>query len=204
MNQIVILCGKSCSGKDTLAKELLKTGEFVSCVSHTTRPMRSNETDRVDYYFLNDEEFDKMSSEDLFVEFREYKTIQDGEDAIWKYGVSREELVRVLKENNICVVLDLKGARDFIDYCGSKNVLVYYIHTKDKIRIVRARARDINYNGYEYARRNRADKKDFSMHNVRQLTDNILINNRESDIKDNLDIIMRMVNESKDMVTSSN
>jgi len=44
---LICLCGKSGTGKDTLAR---LTG-LTTVVSHTTRPMREGETDGVDYHF---------------------------------------------------------------------------------------------------------------------------------------------------------
>lgn len=55
---IIVLLGKSSSGKDTVAKILSKTYEPV--VYYTTRPMRKGEVNGKDYYFVTKEEFDKL------------------------------------------------------------------------------------------------------------------------------------------------
>lgn len=53
--------GKSGCGKSTLERHLLECGlnHFKKVVSSTTRPIRPNEEDGQDYYFLTDEEFDQ-------------------------------------------------------------------------------------------------------------------------------------------------
>ena len=57
---IMAIMGKAGSGKDTLCRALLKEPEFLNAkpiISCTTRPIRDNETDGVDYHFLTNEEF---------------------------------------------------------------------------------------------------------------------------------------------------
>ena len=55
-NTIVVLCGKSSSGKDTLAS-YFKTQGYKFIISHTTRPMRENESEENPYYFISDKDF---------------------------------------------------------------------------------------------------------------------------------------------------
>lgn len=58
MIKIIALFGPSGSGKDTLARYIINnvenTHEIISC---TTRPKRDYEIDKIDYYFLTDEQF---------------------------------------------------------------------------------------------------------------------------------------------------
>ena len=75
---IIAICGKSASGKDTLAKWLVNylssLGLFVhNMVSCTTRPPRVNEEDGVDYYFLNDAEFKKLLKQKRFIEHTHFR-----------------------------------------------------------------------------------------------------------------------------------
>jgi guanylate kinase len=52
---IIALMGKAGSGKDTILHALLKQPAFKNAspiVSCTTRPMRENEKDGIDYHFL--------------------------------------------------------------------------------------------------------------------------------------------------------
>ena len=56
---IVALVGESGSGKDTLMREVVswKPKKFHEIISCTTRPMRENEKDGINYYFLSEQEF---------------------------------------------------------------------------------------------------------------------------------------------------
>ena len=50
---LLILAGKSASGKDTLLNELIKNQNFNPLVSTTTRPMREGENEGKEYFFVS-------------------------------------------------------------------------------------------------------------------------------------------------------
>ena len=52
---IIVLVGKTASGKTTVANELCKHHGYKRIVTYTTRPMRKNEVQDVDYHFISDE-----------------------------------------------------------------------------------------------------------------------------------------------------
>ena len=57
---IIAIMGKAGSGKDTLLKALLKEPQFKDAapiISCTTRPIRENERDGVDYHYITVEQF---------------------------------------------------------------------------------------------------------------------------------------------------
>ena len=55
-NFMILLCGKTSSGKTFLQKELIKIG-YKSIVTYTTRPPRNGEVDGIAYHFVTKEEF---------------------------------------------------------------------------------------------------------------------------------------------------
>ena len=62
-DQIDIYCilGRTCSGKDTVARLICENDDrFSQIVSYTTRPKRDSETDGVEHYFVSDEEFEEL------------------------------------------------------------------------------------------------------------------------------------------------
>ena len=69
---MIILVGASASGKTEVAKVLAKTFQMRKVITHTTRPMRENEIDGVDYYFVSREEFISLKKHNFFVETTEY------------------------------------------------------------------------------------------------------------------------------------
>ena len=51
---MVILIGKSASGKDTVAKRLIKDYGYQKIVTWTTRPMRPGEKQDITYHYTSD------------------------------------------------------------------------------------------------------------------------------------------------------
>ena len=66
---MIILSSPSGAGKTTLVKLLSKNKNFFISVSHTTRSPRSNETDGVDYFFIDKEKFQTLIDKNEFLEF---------------------------------------------------------------------------------------------------------------------------------------
>ena len=66
---MLVLSSPSGAGKTTIARELLARDDNLALsVSATTRPMRSSETEGVDYLFVDRARFDAMVAEDAFLE----------------------------------------------------------------------------------------------------------------------------------------
>ena len=68
---LLVLMGKSCSGKDTIANELVKYG-YEKFVSYTTRPMRDDEIQDQTYHFISEDEFISKINDGFFLEYRKY------------------------------------------------------------------------------------------------------------------------------------
>ena len=70
--KLVIISAPSGAGKTTIVKHLLDSGLNLSfSVSATTRPLRGNERDGEDYFFLTVTEFRKRVENNEFVEWEE-------------------------------------------------------------------------------------------------------------------------------------
>ncbi len=72
--QLIVVSGPSGCGKDTLISgvlEKMKNEAFLS-VSMTTRAMRPDDIDGVDYYFVDTAEFEKNIKEDKMLEYAKY------------------------------------------------------------------------------------------------------------------------------------
>jgi len=57
---MVILSSPSGAGKTTLINLLSKQNNFEISISHTTRKSRPNEIPNKDYYFINNDEFNRL------------------------------------------------------------------------------------------------------------------------------------------------
>ena len=65
---LLIISGPSGSGKDTIIDEIIKRDEkTIVSISMTTRAMRENEVDGVNYYFVSEEEFKKNIEKKYFL-----------------------------------------------------------------------------------------------------------------------------------------
>lgn len=67
----VVLCGPSGAGKSTLIKMLINKHpeKFYMAISHTTRPMRVNEVNGRDYFFISESEFLNKIDKNEFIEY---------------------------------------------------------------------------------------------------------------------------------------
>ena len=104
---IIVLVGKTASGKTTVANELCKNHGYKRIITYTTRPMRENEIQDVDYHFISDEQFNKMVENNEFTEYKRYNTAH----GVWSYGsviTSEQEL----SDDCYVIILTPQGLRD--------------------------------------------------------------------------------------------
>ena len=70
---LFVVAAPSGAGKSSLVKALLEIDAGVApSVSHTTRPPRGQEKHGREYFFLSDEEFDRMVERDLSLTLADY------------------------------------------------------------------------------------------------------------------------------------
>lgn len=63
---VLTIVGKTCSGKDTVAKHLERKYGIPNVCTYTTRPMRPDDIDGVSHHFITDEELHKFNPDDIF------------------------------------------------------------------------------------------------------------------------------------------
>ncbi len=67
---MMVISSPSGAGKTSLSRRLLEQDSLLQMsVSATTRPPREGEVDGTDYYFVGPTEFDRMTRDDLFLEW---------------------------------------------------------------------------------------------------------------------------------------
>lgn len=113
---IICIIGKTGTGKSTIAKELSKELGIPLIVSHTSRPMRSNEINGKDYYFVYDEYFEKHKSE--FIDLREY-TVANG--CKWKYGIHKKSIKR---GKDYIAVVDVIGFENLSKHYNTRAIIL--------------------------------------------------------------------------------
>lgn len=101
--QILIVSGPSGSGKSTLLGRLLKEeNDLYFSISSTTRAPRRGETESVNYYFINKDEFKKGIDAD---EFLEWAFVHGN-----YYGTSLKPVLKALEEGKIAIFdIDVQG-----------------------------------------------------------------------------------------------
>ena len=175
---VIILTGKSCVGKDSVRRELEKYG-YNNIVSYTSRPVRENEIDGIDYNFVNRSQFEKMITTEQMIEYRTYNTLVNNIPDKWYYGLKKEKLD---PKGCYVVILDLDGTENFIKYYGKKNCYVVYMCCLKSERERRAIERG-SFDITEWNRRVSADEKDFKAKKLNKLTDFTVVN-MSDDIND--------------------
>jgi guanylate kinase len=101
---LFIVSAPSGTGKTTIVKRILaEIPDIVFSVSATTRRMRDNEKNGVDYFFLTEEEFRKKIESD---EFTEWEKFYD-----YYYGTFKKYINENLNNGkNVLLEIDVKGA----------------------------------------------------------------------------------------------
>jgi guanylate kinase len=102
---MMILSSPSGAGKTTLTKLLEKKfSNFTISISHTTRKPRPNETDGKDYFFVNENQFQKLINEDFFLEFSKIFNNH--------YGTAKKSVLeKINKGLNVLFDIDWQGTR---------------------------------------------------------------------------------------------
>lgn len=66
---LLIIMGRSCSGKTTLLTKLKEEDGLYEAVSYTTRPMRDGEINGENYWFISEEEMEKIKQSGKLIEY---------------------------------------------------------------------------------------------------------------------------------------
>lgn len=105
-SRLVVLAGPTAVGKGTVAAYIRENYPNVHLsVSATTRTPRPGEVEGVSYFFVTDEEFDRLVEHN---ELLEYATVHNA----YRYGTPRGPVDAAIAEgNSVLLEIDLQGAR---------------------------------------------------------------------------------------------
>jgi guanylate kinase len=166
-----IIIGMSSTGKSSVQKMLTSWG-FVPCVSHTTRPIRSNEKEGLDYHFIDEAAFTKLMKSMVVFEYFE----QVG----WFYGKNLDNILAshiiVTTPGELPNVVSALEQRE-------KEFQLFLLEASDEIR--RTRSLQRGDKSSEVERRILADNKDFA--NVKEnffRLDPVVINTEDFSVQE--------------------
>lgn len=107
--RLVVVSGPSGSGKTTIIRKLLEKVSLEFSVSATTRAPRPGEIEGADYFFLTEEEFRKLITDDGLLEWAMYNGNY--------YGTPVLPIEAALREGkDVLLDIELLGARQIRDH----------------------------------------------------------------------------------------
>ena len=185
MHYVIVIMGKSLSGKSYLQKELVKQG-FPKMVTATTRPKRQGEVDGQDYYFV------KKPAKDAIAP-RRYHVVNNQE---WDYYLPKDEFIKISGTNPVStLILDLDGYLE-LEKAGQNmpnvKILGLYLNASLKERLKRyldtSRGQE---NGKEFVRRLYDDE----MRAFNQLDDPKFCQEHHVMLMSNLNLIIELLDD---------
>ena len=101
--------------------------KFKFCVSYTTRKPRDGEVEGVDYFFIDEEEFERIKKEEKFAEYREiYGNM---------YGTPMNYLMDIVNEGYIPVLhFGLTGVKSFLENFPDANTVHITLSSLEEVR----------------------------------------------------------------------
>ncbi|MEI5989110.1 hypothetical protein A5881_000598 [Enterococcus termitis] len=118
-----VIIGPSGSGKTRVAEAAFPAEYKV--ISHTTRPIRKEEVDGVDYYFETKEGFQRLLSTDALAEYDTYHGNQ--------YGVGIAELIQKTTNHYAYDVLTIKGFQKIEQQFGDMIIPIFLEVSKKNV-----------------------------------------------------------------------
>ena len=167
MAKIFCIVGASCSGKDTIFNNLLDMHiGLTPIITYTTRPIRANENNGKEYYFVNRRSFSKLKHQGKVIEYRTYKTVHGD----WTYFTVNDGQFDMKSNNKYIMINTLDGVNKLQKIYG-KDVVVIHLVVENRGRVLRNLSLEMNGNEdyTEMCGRFIADSKDFSVQNFNRL-----------------------------------
>ena len=135
---MLVLSSPSGAGKTTISRLLLPADDQIDLsISVTTRPMRPNEIDGVDYHFVDQDTFDAMVVDD---EFLEHANVFGH-----SYGTPRGPVEEALEAgDDVLFDIDWQGTQQLTEKAANDLVRIFILppSTEELERRLRNRAQD--------------------------------------------------------------
>lgn len=178
---MIILLGKSASGKDTVVDNLIHNYGYEKIITWTTRPMRPGEKQDLTYHFTDDEDFEEKIEEGFFAEWKKYNSVF----GTWYYGTAVQDITNNLI--NKIIILTPSGYEDIKEYINNEEILSVYLDSS--LRTLYKRLKFRGDNPKEIKRRLLHDIKDFK--GIKNKV-NVVIKNNTRDLDELTELIKDM------------
>jgi len=132
--KLIVISAPSGTGKTTVVKKLLQQStNLEASVSFTTRKMRENEKEGLDYFFVSEKTFTNMIQND---DFLEHATVFGN-----FYGTEKKSVSESLKEGvNVILEIDWQGALQIKSSMPSC-VMIFLIPPSKEVLLARLKNR---------------------------------------------------------------
>lgn len=179
---LICVLGLSASGKDHVVEIIKNKYSLNKVVQFTTRPIRENEIDGQDYYFIFQKRFENLIEAEAFISYRVFNS----HFGKWYYGIKEDCLD--LSENNI-ICIDIEGLLELIDFYGEENIISIFIDVNYETRLNRAKNRP-TFNIQEFNRRYKDDLE--KIDNIKNKCNYIVENNCLDDCISDIENILSL------------
>ena len=138
--KLIVISAPSGTGKTTVVKRLLENiPNIIASVSFTTRPIRENEQEGVDYFFVDKRKFEAMVDKHQFIE---HATVFGN-----YYGTQKESLSKNLKKGkNVILEIDWQGAKQVKEKMPSC-IMIFLIPPSKQVLLSRLKNRGTDSEG---------------------------------------------------------
>lgn len=129
---VVVISGKTCSGKTFTLEKMLQNENYTKLVTTTTRAQRDGEVSGKDYHFIPSSLAEHYIDNNIFVE----SNVHGGQI----YGLTKFELTEKLKNDKIpCVILTPNGLAPYKELLKPYDVgvLSFYIDCPEDVLFTR-------------------------------------------------------------------
>lgn len=197
MKKLITITGCTSSGKTLIQDAVVRVNDNISkIVSTTSRPIRINEKESVDYYYISKEKAIEMLKLNEFIECREYDVIDLEGSNTWYYGISKEEVLNNKSDIAITIV-DEQGRQSLKQYCKDNDIefISYYICCSYKTLLQRSLSREGNISNIKVLEMCRRLQSDYEVVEIaKQDRDVILLDNETQ--QDFINAVIRIVGDN--------
>lgn len=151
--KLICVVGESCSGKDTIVKEASKyliygrntNIRLKPIVSYATRPIRENETNGVEHWFITENEAKEITGNNKLLAYTYIKDPNVPERG-YEYFTTLDQL----GDCNLYII-DPRGIDSLVKYVqsGEIDICIIFIDCPKFIRDMRAKKRKDKYEAYK-------------------------------------------------------